>query len=156
MRLNRTTQLCKYELDCVDQAILFIEKNYRNAISAEKLAMEAGLSIRKLRVGLKTKTGLTLHEFHFTVRIEKAKPLLQDTYYPLKAIASSVGFKTESHFCKRFKRRTMLTPIEYRLLTAKVQDINQLEGNIAPGYLADPFEEVVSENEMLVKTSSDQ
>jgi len=118
MRLNRITQLCKYEWDCVDQAILFIETNYRNAISAEQLAMEAGLSIRKLRVGLKSKTGLTLHAFHFKVRIEKAKPLLQDTYYPLKAIASSVGFKTESHFCKRFKRGTMLTPIEYRLLTA--------------------------------------
>ncbi|HWK08118.1 MAG TPA: AraC family transcriptional regulator [Puia sp.] len=115
MRLHGITQLCKFDMDCVDQAIAYIEKYYRNAISAEQLAMEAGLSIRKLRVGLKKKTGLTLHEFHFTVRIEKSKSLLEGTAYPLKAIASSVGFKTESHFCKRFKKITTLTPIEYRL-----------------------------------------
>ena len=158
MRLNRITHLCQYEMDCVDQAILFIEKNYRNAISAEQLAMEARLSIRKLRAGLKSKTGLTLHEFHFKVRIEKAKPLLRDTYYPLKAIARWVGFKTESHFCKRFKRGTMLTPIEYRMLTCGdiLQNINRLDGNIAPGYLASPVKEVLSEDDVQVKEFSDQ
>lgn len=115
MRLNGTTLLCRYDMICIDQAIAYIEKNYRNAISAEQLSIEAGMSIRKLRFGLKKKTGLSLHEFHFTVRIEQAKPMLLNTAYPLKAIASSVGFKTESHFCKRFKEITSKTPIEYRL-----------------------------------------
>lgn len=115
MRLNGTTRLCKYELDCVDHAITYVEKNYRNAISIEQLSIEAGMSIRKLRVGIKKKTGLTLHEFHFSVRIEQSKPMLLNTAYPLKAIAYSVGFKTESHFCKRFKEIVRLTPIEFRL-----------------------------------------
>jgi AraC-like DNA-binding protein len=119
MRLNGITQLCKYELDCIDQAIAYIQKYYRNAISAESLSVEAGMSIRKLRAGLKKKTGLSLHEFHFKVRVEQAKPMLLNTAYPLKAIANSVGFKTESHFCKRFKEITALTPIEYRLKNAE-------------------------------------
>ena len=100
---------------CIDQAIAYIEKHYRNAISAEQLSLEAGMSVRKLRAGLKKKTGLTLHEFHFVVRIEQSKPMLLNTANPLKQIANSVGFKTESHFCKRFKEIMALTPIEYRL-----------------------------------------
>jgi len=115
MDLHVTTRLCRYDMLCIDQAIAYIEKHYRNAISAEQLSLEAGMSVRKLRAGLKKKTGLTLHEFHFVVRIEQSKPMLLNTANPLKQIANSVGFKTESHFCKRFKEIMALTPIEYRL-----------------------------------------
>ena len=120
MRSFAKIQLSLYDLSCVEQAIAYIDKHYRNAISIEQLSIEAGMGIKKLRAGLKKKTGLTLHEYHFKVRIEQAKPMLSDTGYPLKSIACQVGFKTESHFCRRFKESTSMTPIEYRLLQAAV------------------------------------
>lgn len=118
MRLHGKIQLSLYDLSCVDLAIAYIEKHYRDAISIEQLSMEVGMGIKKLRTGLKHRTGFTLHEYHFKVRIEQAMPMLADTGYPLKAVASSVGFKTESHFCRRFKEITSMTPIEYRLRCA--------------------------------------
>jgi len=118
MRLHGKIQLNLYDLSCVDQALSYIKKHYRDAISIEQLSMEIGMGIKKLRAGIKLKTGLTLHEYHFKVRIEQAMPMLSDTGHPLKAIASSVGFKTESHFCKRFKEITSMTPMEYRLQCA--------------------------------------
>lgn len=118
MRLHGTIQLSLYDLSCVDQAIAYIKKHYRDAISIEQLSIEAGMGIKKLRVGLKKRTGLTLHEYHFKVRIEQSMQMLSDTGYPLKAVASSVGFKTESHFCRRFKEIMSMTPIEYRLRCA--------------------------------------
>lgn len=118
MRVHEKIQLSLYDLSCVEQAIAYVVKNYRDAISIECLSIEAGIGIKKLRAGLKKKTGLTLHEYHFKVRIEQAKPMLSDTGYPLKAIACQVGFKTESHFCRRFKEITSMTPIEYRMFQA--------------------------------------
>ena len=114
MLSNSKIHLSLYDLSCVDKAICYIEEHYRDAISIENLSIEAGISVKKLRIGLKKRTGLTLHEFHFKTRIDRSKPILSDTGYPLKAIAGLVGFKTESHFCRRFKEITSMTPIEYR------------------------------------------
>lgn len=115
MRLKGVVQLSSYDLKCVEQAILYVQKHHKEAISIENLSMEAGIGIRKLRMGIKKITGLTLHEFHFQTRIEYSKPILLNTGYPLKFIASSVGFKNESHFCQAFKKRTAMTPFEFRI-----------------------------------------
>ena len=118
MPIQATARLSQYDLSCVDEAIAYIHKHYRDAISIEQLSIETGMGIKKLRNGLKLRTGLTLHEYHFKVRIEQSMPMLAATGYPLKAVASSVGFKTESHFCRRFKEIMSMTPIEYRLQCA--------------------------------------
>lgn len=114
MRLNGIILLSRYDMDCIDRAIAYIKKNYRDPISAENLALEAGISVKKLQAGLKRETGFTLHDYHFHVRIEEAKKSLSNEDYPLKSIARTCGFKNESHFCKVFKKVTSLTPVEYR------------------------------------------
>lgn len=110
-------RLSRYEMTCIDQVIAYIEKNYRNTLSAEHLSEEVNISIKKLRAGIKKRTGYNLHEYHFKVRIEKAKELLLQTGYPLKYIANNVGFKNESHFCQKFRQYVSMTPNEFRFLS---------------------------------------
>ena len=106
-----------YDRICVDQAIAYIDNHYRDALSAEQLSEEVALNIKKLRIGIKRKTGYSLHDYHFKVRIDKSKALLLQTGYPLKYIACNVGFKNESHFCRKFRKFTSMTPNEFRFLT---------------------------------------
>ena len=118
MPLSEKSKLSLYDLSRIDQAIAYIHRHFRDPISIEQLSIEVGMGIKKLRTGIRVRTGLTLHEYHFKVRIEQSMPMLADTGHPLKAVASSVGFKTESHFCRRFKEIMSMTPIEYRLQCA--------------------------------------
>lgn len=77
--------------------------------------MEARLSKEKLQAGIQYKTGLTLHDYLISVRIEKSKDLLVLTELPIKAIAGCAGFKKPGHFANVFKALVSITPTEYRL-----------------------------------------
>jgi len=103
-----------YELDRVDQAIAYIEKNYRDAISADQLAIEVCMDIKKLQAGVQLRTGLTVHNYIVATRVARAIYDLQDFARPIKYIASKHGFCSSSHFGTEFKKRTGLTPKEYR------------------------------------------
>jgi|SRR6185312_2091476 len=110
-------RLSRYDMSCIDQAISYIDKYFRNTLSAEQLSLETGLNIKKLRAGIRKKTGHALHEYHFKVRIDKAKTLLLQSGRPLKYIASAVGFKNESHFCQKFRKFVSMTPNEFRYIS---------------------------------------
>ena|ERR1700691_4038980 len=120
MSIPGVTRLSRYDMSCIDRALYYIDQHYRSAISAEQLSIEAELNIKKLRAGIRMKTGHSLHEYHFKVRIDKAKVLLSETGQPLKNIASSVGFKNESHFCQKFRQFVSMTPNEFRFLSDEV------------------------------------
>ena len=110
------TRLSRYDLVRIDRLIAYIDVHYKNDLSAEQLAVEIDMNIKKLRAGVKRKTGYLLHDYHFRVRVEKAKALLFTTHYPLKVIAQAVGFKNESHFCQKFRQFTAMTPNKFRYL----------------------------------------
>jgi len=102
------------DLRRIDQAIVFIEKNYADHISPESLSVEVELSVPKLQAGLKKKTGYSLYRYHEQARITVAKSMLEGSDKPLRVIARAVGFKTHSHFGEIFKKITAMTPSEYR------------------------------------------
>src|ERR1700722_14361088 len=99
--VTRDTRLSSYDMTCIERVICYIDQHYRDALSPEHLSIEGDLNIKKLRAGIRRRTGHSLHEYHFKVRIEKAKLLLRQTGYPLKHIANAVGFKNESHFSQK-------------------------------------------------------
>ena len=113
---NIESRLSRYDLTRIDRLLAYIDVHYKNDLSAEQLAVEIEMNIKKLRAGVKKKTGYLLHDYHFRVRVEKAKALLITTHYPLKVIAQAVGFKNESHFCQKFRQYTGMTPHEFRCL----------------------------------------
>jgi transcriptional regulator GlxA family with amidase domain len=118
MRRDNIFRLTPYDLRCIEKAITYINLYYVNKISADRLAMEVGLSKDKLQAGMLLKMGLTLHEYILKVRVEKAKLLLVDTNNPVKSIADTTGFNNDSHFCKVFRKFTAISPVKYRLQEA--------------------------------------
>ena len=62
----------------------------------------------------KKSTGYTIGQYLLDIRIEAAKQLLRDPEYKLYQVATMVGYEDSNYFTKIFKKRTDMTPSEYR------------------------------------------
>jgi AraC family transcriptional regulator len=82
--------------------------------TVEQIAAELGMSATYLRREFRNTTGQTLHAFIEESRIAKACALLTAADMPLKLVSFYTGFSQHSTFSYAFKRRTGLTPSEYR------------------------------------------
>lgn len=98
----------------VREAQLFIEKNYRQAISIEKLAGEYYMSTRNFIRRFEAATGNTPLEYLQRVRIEAAKKLLENGHDSIEQIAVQCGYDDMGFFRKIFKRHVAINPKEYQ------------------------------------------
>lgn len=96
------------------EAIAYVEKHYTEAISADHLSVEFDMDARRLQAGFKKLTGLTIHLYIVQHRILKAMEDLDNSNFTLKVIAEMHGFASESHFIDLFKKKTGITPTQYR------------------------------------------
>lgn len=62
----------------------------------------------------KAETGETLTDFILKEKTEEAKRLLRYTDKTATMIGAYLGFSSQSHFSRVFKKYTGLTPAEYR------------------------------------------
>ncbi len=95
-------------------AILYIEENYAEAISTEKLANVAGLSVTHFNRRFSQMLRTSPCRFVIAVRIERARHLLTSTENSVGDIAIETGFYDQSHFTRHFQKITGLTPLRYR------------------------------------------
>jgi len=100
------------------QAKLFIDNNYANAIDLDNIATVASFSKFHFIRLFKKIYDQTPHQYLTTVRIEKAKLLLQ-TEIAVADVCFSVGFDSISSFTGLFKRITSATPSHYQKIQLK-------------------------------------
>ncbi len=74
----------------------------------------AGIPERTLKRRFKTATGTTLIDYLQNLRIEEAKRLLETGQTAVDEISAAVSYEDPSFFRRLFKRRTGLTPSQYR------------------------------------------
>ncbi|HWP84690.1 MAG TPA: AraC family transcriptional regulator [Terriglobia bacterium] len=79
-----------------------------------QLAKQSGVSIRTLELLFKKDTGKPFSAFYRELRITLAKKMLAGTQWPVKVIASRLGYKSVEVFCRDFKRVSGATPLEFR------------------------------------------
>ena len=94
------------------QAKLFIDNHFADNINLDNIADEAFFSKFHFMRLFKTTYGKTPHQYLTSVRIEKAKLLLQ-TNISIGDVCFSVGFDSISSFTALFKRNTSFTPSKY-------------------------------------------
>lgn len=97
------------ELAKLKTARNLIEENIRNPLSLVELAKRCGLNDFKLKKGFKKVYGDTVFGYLSTLRMEKAKDLLEHNL-PVSEVADAVGYKNAHHFTVAFKKRYKVLP----------------------------------------------
>lgn len=98
----------------VDQIINFIDQNYTEKLTLNRLAEISHGSPYHLHRTFKKINGITPVEYIQQVRITKASKLLIDTKKEVSEIASDIGIANTSYFITLFKKIKGQTPTEYR------------------------------------------
>ena len=92
----------------------YIQHHLSEPITAEDLARGLYLSRPYLSRKFIEETGESLTDFILKEKTEEAKRLLRYSDKSLTAISNYLGFSSQSHFCRVFKKYTHSTPGEYR------------------------------------------
>lgn len=101
--------------NALDNAILYINKNYAENISVEEISRVAMLSQSYFRYLFKQMTQRALNEYISDLRISRSIELLK-TRQDLKVIdvCYEVGFKNVNHFNRVFRQKTGVSPMVFR------------------------------------------
>ena len=78
------------------------------------LARRLGASYTSFRRAFARQTGMGPHQYLLQLRIAHARTLLAGGGRSVKEIAAECGFEGEPYFCRLFKKRTGLTPGQWR------------------------------------------
>jgi len=103
----------------IQQAVRYINDNYRTDIRLEAVAGEAGMSASHFSRIFRKVMGLSYQEYLNSRRITKAKSLLRTSPQSVTEIAFSLSFADPTGFGRIFKKLTGQTPSTYRNLPQK-------------------------------------
>jgi AraC-like DNA-binding protein len=92
----------------------YIQHHLSEAITAEDIAKELYLSRPYLSRKFIEETGENLTDFILKEKTEEGKRLLRYSDKSLTAISNYLGFSSQSHFSRVFKKYAEITPGEYR------------------------------------------
>ncbi len=98
----------------IAKAQRFIEKNYANITSVDEIAGHVCLSPRHFKRRFKKATGDSPLFYLQSIRIDLAKKKLEATLDSIDDITLQIGYENSSTFRRLFKKRTSLSPREYR------------------------------------------
>ncbi|MDH6313111.1 AraC-like DNA-binding protein [Parabacteroides sp. PFB2-10] len=105
------------ELYRMNKAKVLIRESFQQNITPEQVAREINMSYSWFRRLFKDYTGFSPAQYITELRIQKSKELLTNTTLANKEIAFDSGFDNADYFCTVFKRKTGLTPHQYRNMT---------------------------------------
>jgi AraC-like DNA-binding protein len=98
----------------LQRAIAHIDSHFVDEITAEGLARLANLSVPHFNRLFRKLLRLSPMDYVLSLRVQEAQRLLSTTQLSLGDIAAATGFYDQSHFTKRFRKVTGLTPLHYR------------------------------------------
>ena len=112
--LSRLTQHKTGHSAVLFPAIKYLEANYTDAsLNNCILAKHAGVSEVYFRRLFTEHYGTTPKQYICNIRIQRAKQMLNEGQRSVSEISEACGFSGIHHFCRSFKQRTGMTPLEY-------------------------------------------
>ncbi|MDL2318106.1 helix-turn-helix domain-containing protein [Eubacteriales bacterium OttesenSCG-928-A19] len=103
-----------YSADIVGEALRYIDAHYARSMSLEELAANLHMNKNHLSQLISKRIGMPFTQYKNTLRIQRAKELIQAGETSLTNIAYAVGFDSLSRFSKVFKQLTCLSPQQYK------------------------------------------
>lgn len=110
---------CRYmqkNADLVDRITEYVKERYSEDLCLDQIADDLMVSMKYVSRIFKQKTGVNLTDYIYDVRVDKAKELLKTTNMKVSEISSKVGIESRTTFLRVFRKRTGVTPNEYRNL----------------------------------------
>ncbi len=99
----------------LQSALKHLEENlFRVDLSIAELAGQCNMSEVYFRKLFLAQTGTSPKQYILDARIERAKQLLSDGVLKVGAVADKCGFANQYNFSRVFRKKTGLTPTEYR------------------------------------------
>ena len=92
----------------------YIRQHLSEPITVEAIARFLNRGRSRLSTDFKKITGENLSDYILKQKIDESKKLLRYTNKPAIDIAIYLGFSSQSHFSRTFKKYTDITPNEYR------------------------------------------
>jgi AraC-like DNA-binding protein len=111
--LNPPRRLVQYSPP-IQAAVTWLDKHVGESVIMEHAANAAGLSESHFRRWFQKEVGFNPSEYMMYKRIEIAKDKLREGHLSVTDIAMELGFNTPAYFTAVFRKRTGLTPTEYR------------------------------------------
>jgi AraC family transcriptional regulator len=99
--------------DAIRRVIEHMEGNLAEPLGVQRLERISGLGSRRFSSEFKRVTGMSPHRYLMTLRVERAKRMLQHRE-PIAEIAVACGFSHQEHLTNVFRRFTSVTPGAYR------------------------------------------
>ena len=94
--------------------IKYMESNYDQSLSMDYFAEFTGFSKYYLAHLFKKHLDMSPNEYLIQLRIREAQRLLKDSDFPANQICRMVGIEDENYFYRLFKKKSGLTPNQYR------------------------------------------
>ena len=110
----------------VQAVIDYMSEDLSRPLRLQEVAHSVNLSASRLQHLFKADTSMTPAQYLKSLRMEKAKQLIDSTFLSTKEIMKRVGMKDESHFVREFKKIYGLPPGTYkqRLPTPRITAAN--------------------------------
>ena len=104
----------------ISEARSFIDANYKNpSLSLANLAEKFGMSEVYFRRLFKAQNGVSPSQYLISVRLSKAKELMEYPILGIEDCALQSGFSSHQYFCRVFKKAIGVSPMRYRQTVLK-------------------------------------
>lgn len=108
LRYNRN------QSELVKNVASYVRHHLSDAIKTDDIAEALFISRSHLSTRFKNETGMNLTEYIHYIKISEAKHLLAHTDKNLLIISNYLGYSSQSHFSRMFKKMVGMSPVEYR------------------------------------------
>ena len=136
VRLRESTDSIAIEDQAISQALSYIRRHATENIRVADVLQQCSFSRRALEHRFVKVVGHTPHEEINRVRVQRIKQLLEDTDASVVDIAQRTGFEYPEYMTATFKRRTGMTPTEYRNLHRRSPNASRVPQAADSGFAA--------------------
>ena len=101
-------------LRAIHEAMRRMADPAQDTVRLTDLARGLGVSYTWFRRMFAHHTGLSPHQYRLQLRVGRARTLLSETALTVKEVAFRSGFESEQYFCRLFRKKTGVSPGEWR------------------------------------------
>jgi len=94
----------------VEKAKFFMEENIHREVNLNGLGGVLGVSPSHLNSAFKSYTAMTPYQYFISIKIRRAKELLEAGSLPIKEVAFRLGFDDQYYFSRLFRKKTGIAP----------------------------------------------